>query len=167
MTVGDLLRREAASQTEEGEVIAKIMQAGHIVPSEITMRLLDKELRQPYNRAPAMLIDGFPRNIEQAQLFEANVAPCKFVVYFHCDEAEMRRRILSRARTSGRADDDDEVITARLKTYLEKTMPVIESYRKRDLVRSIDSNTGGPDFVYNSTRELFLTEFADTASATV
>lgn len=162
VVVGDLLRREAASGSEEGKIIAQIMQAGRIVPSEITMRLLKNILRLPANNKQAVLIDGFPRNMEQAKLFEISVAPCKFVLYFHCDAEEMRRRILYRARTSGRADDDDQVITKRLKTYIENTMPVIDFYRKRGLVQNIDSTTGGPDVVYNATKKLFLTEFVET-----
>lgn len=158
--VGDLLRREAARETRFGKSIAEIMQRGDIVPGEITMKLLKEELHSLVGRCSGILIDGFPRAMDQAKAFEDLVAACCFVLFFQCDESEMVMRLLRRGETSGRADDHAEVVRKRLRTFIEKTMPVVEYYRERGLLREVDSGNGDPDQVYLRTKELFHTKFA-------
>lgn len=153
--VGDLLRREAASETDLGRDVAEIMQRGDIVPGHVTMRLLRTELTSLADSCGAVLVDGFPRAMDQALQFEELIAECCFVLFFRCDEQEMVRRILKRGETSGRADDNEEVIRKRLRTFLEKTMPVVDDYRKRGLVQEIDSSSGSPDEIYVQTKTIF------------
>lgn len=157
--VGDLLRREAASGTELGRKVAEIMQRGDIVPGHVTMGLLRAELTRLAGACEAVLIDGFPRAMDQAREFEDLVAKCCFVLFFQCEEQEMVRRILKRGETSGRADDNDEVVRKRLTTFLEKTMPVVDDYRNRGLVKEVDSGLGNPEEVYVHTKSIFQNVF--------
>lgn len=150
--MGELLRAEAASGTERGLLIADTMKRGAIVPAEITMKLLRDALRIS---APAVLLDGFPRTLAQAELFESSVAPCRFALYFHCDADEMKRRLLTRGETSGRDDDNARVINMRFDTYNRQTMPVVHYYRERGLLREVDSTVGGPEDVFEITKTMF------------
>lgn len=155
--VGDLLRREAAGEAPIGKTIAEIMQKGEIVPGEVTMTLLNDELAKFGGSCDCVLIDGFPRAMDQAHAFEELVATCEFVLYFNCDESVMIRRLSKRAETSGRADDNEEVVKRRLQTFTKTTMPVIDYYRRRGLLREVDSAIGTPDEVYEYTKDLFRT----------
>jgi len=51
----------------------------------------------------------------------------------------MEERLLNRAKTSGRSDDNPETIKKRLDTYVNETMPVVEYYKKFDMVITIDA----------------------------
>jgi adenylate kinase family enzyme len=74
------------------------------------------------------LIDGFPRALDQAEAFETTIMPCKAVIFFDCPEEEMNKRLLKRGETSGRADDNEETIRKRFKTFLEQSLPVKDRY---------------------------------------
>lgn len=158
--VGDLLRREAARETPLGKRVADIMQRGEIVPGEVTMKLLKAELSALASVCQGVLIDGFPRAMDQAEAFESMVATCWFVLYFRCDEKEMVYRLLRRGKTSGRSDDTVEVVKKRLRTFLEKTMPVIEHYRERGLLREVNAGNGNAKEVYARTKVVFDVAFA-------
>lgn len=97
--------------------------------------------------------------MDQAVQFETEAAPCAFVLFFKCAPSVMVARLRARAQTSGRDDDAEAVFQARLATFDHTTMPVIEHYRKRGLLREVDAQTGGPDEVYKQTRLLFTQLF--------
>ena len=58
--------------------------------------------------------------------------PCRAAVYFHVADDTMVKRLLHRAKTSGRVDDNEETIKARLKTFNEHTTPVVDHYKKQN-----------------------------------
>lgn len=157
--VGDLLRREAQRDTDLGRSVADIMQRGEIVPGEVTMELLKDELGSLKGLCEGVLIDGFPRAMDQALAFEELVATCSFVLFFKCKEEEMYTRLLKRGETSGRADDIEEVIMKRMKTFIDKTIPVVEHYRDKGVLKEIDSGTGSVAEVYNRTKKIFTAAF--------
>ncbi len=152
--VGDLLRREALSGSAVGKEVAETIGRGDIVPGEVTIGLLRNALLERASFG-GVLVDGFPRAMDQALLFESAVTECEFVLFFKCGIEEMVSRLLKRGTTSGRADDNATVVQKRLQTYMEKTMPVVEYYRKKGLLREVDSNVGNADDVYTITRPLF------------
>ena len=93
--------------------------------------------------AAGFLIDGFPRQLDQALEFEKDIAKCKFVLYYECGEAELEKRLLKRGETSGRSDDNIESIKKRFKTFIETSFPVIEHFKDQDkchTVRRLESN---------------------------
>ncbi|KAG8501912.1 hypothetical protein CXB51_004762 [Gossypium anomalum] len=147
LSAGDLLRAEKNSGSENGIMIQNMMNEGKIVPSEVTIKLLQKAMLESGN--DKFLIDGFPRNEENRAAFEAVVRLClshffdaakiepEFVLYFNCPEKEMERRILN--RNQGREDDNIETIRKRFKVFLESSLPVIEYYKGKGKVREIDA----------------------------
>ncbi|XP_038680809.1 UMP-CMP kinase 3-like isoform X2 [Tripterygium wilfordii] len=117
-------------------MIQNMINEGKIVPSEVTIKLLQKAMEESGN--DKFLIDGFPRNEENRAAFEAvtKIEP-EFVLFFDCPEEEMERRILS--RNQGRADDNVETIRKRFKVFLESSLPVVEYYDAKGKVRKIDA----------------------------
>ncbi len=89
--------------------------------------------------------------MDQALKFEESVCPARFVLFFDVPEDVMQKRLLKRGETSGRADDNEESIKKRFKTFVETSMPVVEYYEKQARVVKIKAMEG-PDKVYALTR---------------
>nr|KAG5705890.1 hypothetical protein BaRGS_030780 [Batillaria attramentaria] len=89
------------------------------------------------------LIDGFPRNKDNLDGWNHvmnSVARVQRVIFFNCPEDVCVNRCLDRGKTSGRTDDNLESLKKRIQTYYESTMPIIEHYRKQNLVAEINAN---------------------------
>ncbi|WVZ17359.1 hypothetical protein V8G54_010341 [Vigna mungo] len=136
LSAGDLLRAEIKSGSENGTMIQNMIKEGKIVPSEVTIKLLQKAMKESGN--DKFLIDGFPRNEENRAAFEkvTGIEPA-FVLFFDCPEEEMERRLLS--RNQGREDDNIETIRKRFKVFLESSLPVINYYDAKGKVRKINA----------------------------
>ncbi|KAL0380009.1 UNVERIFIED_CONTAM: UMP-CMP kinase [Sesamum angustifolium] len=95
LSAGDLLRAEIKSGSENGTMIQNMIKEGKIVPSEVTIKLLQRAIQE--NGNDKFLIDGFPRNEENRAAFESvtGIEP-EFVLFFDCPEEEMEKRLLSR-----------------------------------------------------------------------
>jgi UMP-CMP kinase len=131
--VGQLLREEATLRRKEprGAYLEHLLSRGEIVPGHITIELLLDRCAAFSGKSGGILVDGFPRALEQAEAFErAAGASCAFAVYFACSEDVMISRLLERGRTSNRTDDNLETIQRRLITFRHTSMPVIEKYRQ-------------------------------------
>ncbi len=89
--------------------------------------------------------------MDQALHFEQSVCPSQFTLFFDCPEHVMQERLLSRGKTSGRADDNAESIKKRFKTFVETSMPVVDYFEKMGKVVRVDA-TAGPDVVYEEVR---------------
>ncbi|KAK3195277.1 hypothetical protein Dsin_026587 [Dipteronia sinensis] len=136
LSAGDLLRAEIKSGSENGTMIQNMIKEGKIVPSEVTIKLLQKAILE--NGNDKFLIDGFPRNEENRAAFEevTKIEP-EFVLFFDCSEEEMERRLLG--RNQGREDDNIETIRKRFKVFLESSLPVVQYYESKGKVRKIDA----------------------------
>ncbi|XP_039070911.1 UMP-CMP kinase 3-like isoform X2 [Hibiscus syriacus] len=151
LSAGDLLRAERDSGSENGNMIQNMMNEGKIVPSEVTIKLLEKAMLESGN--DKFLIDGFPRNEENRAAFEAitKIEP-ELVLVFNCPEEEMERRILN--RNQGRDDDNIETIRKRFQVFLESSLPVIEYYKAKGKVREIDA-TKSIEEVFEAVKVIF------------
>jgi UMP-CMP kinase len=89
--------------------------------------------------------------MDQALKFEASVCPSKFTLFFDCPEDVMQERLLNRGKTSGRADDNEESIKKRFKTFVETSMPVVEYFEREGKVVKIPA-TSGPEEVYEKVK---------------
>ncbi|XP_009339866.2 UMP-CMP kinase 3 isoform X1 [Pyrus x bretschneideri] len=151
LSAGDLLRAEIKSGSENGTMISDMIKEGKIVPSEVTIKLLERAMLE--NGNDKFLIDGFPRNEENRAAFEdvAKIEP-SFVLYFDCSEEEMERRLLG--RNEGREDDNVETIRKRFKVFQESSLPVIEYYNSKGKVQKIDARRPIEE-VYESVKAIF------------
>ncbi|KAI8809370.1 UMP/CMP kinase b [Cladochytrium replicatum] len=134
VSAGDLLREEVRLRPDSdlSRVIQDCMTNGKLVTSETIIPLLLQRIKaEPVDRV--ILIDGFPRNLTQANEFEsaAGLVP-DAVIFLSTDEKTMLARLLGRAQDgSGRADDNEETAKKRFAVFYEESVPVVESYRAR------------------------------------
>ena len=139
-----MLRAEQKTDSKDSELIKEYIKEGKIVPVEITCRLLLKAMEKE-GLEKKFLIDGFPRNKDNLDGWNkemkghANVVQ---VLFFEVPEDIMLARIMKRAESSGRSDDNEEAAKKRFKTFKEETMPVIQSFEKQKLVHKINANQG-------------------------
>lgn len=151
ISAGELLRREMSCNSESSAMIQKLMNEGRIVPSAVTVKLLQKAIESGEN--DKFLIDGFPRSEENRIAFEQTIgAEPNFVLFFDCPEEVMIKRVLN--RNEGRLDDNEDTIRARLETFKAVSFPVIEYYDKKGKVYKIDG-TGTADEIFERVRPIF------------
>merc|ERR1711993_217929 len=93
--------------------------------------LLAEAMIKKLPSSKGFLIDGYPREVSQGVEFEKDIAPCAQILYFEVSDETMTKRLLKRAETSGRADDNEETIKKRLVTFHEHSEPVIKHYASK------------------------------------
>ncbi|KAH7637595.1 adenylate kinase isoenzyme 1-like protein [Dermatophagoides farinae] len=138
LSTGDLLRDEVASGSSLGKELNTVMQSGKLVSNQQVLTLLKSAIEKNLSKSKGFLIDGYPREINQAIEFEKQISPCTMVFYFHCSDQVMIERLINRGKTSGRVDDNEETIRKRLQVFHENSDPILE-YLKTKLAK-IDSN---------------------------
>ncbi|AHK30019.1 adenylate kinase [Rhodococcus opacus PD630] len=128
ISTGDLFRANIGQATPLGLEAKKYLDAGDLVPSEITNNMVKARVGEP-DAANGFLLDGFPRTVDQAQALEAILAELNTkldaVLSFIVDEDVVVERMLAR----GRADDKEDVIRNRLRVYREETAPLLDYYK--------------------------------------
>jgi adenylate kinase len=132
VATGDMFRAEVAADSKLGREVGAIMARGDLVPDETTIAIIEKRLSEP-DASDGFVLDGFPRNLAQAQALDTmlgNIGRVLDAILFFAvsDEIGMERA-LSRAALEGRADDTREVIARRLEIYHRETEPIVEHYR--------------------------------------
>jgi UMP-CMP kinase len=146
LSAGDLLRAELQNPNSTvAPLIRSFMEKGQLVPSSITVQLLEQAMTQHAadgSKSPKFLIDGFPRSTENVQAWEENTAtshaPLALVLCLECPEEVLVGRLLERGQTSGRQDDTIDVIRKRFQTFKNESYPIIDQYG--DKVRRIASD---------------------------
>ncbi|WZY69542.1 probable UMP-CMP kinase 2 [Brassica rapa] len=151
LSAGDLLRREIAMHTKNGDMILNLIKDGKIVPSEVTVKLLQKELES--SNSSKFLIDGFPRTEENRVAFERIVgADPDVVLFFDCPEEEMVTRVLN--RNQGRVDDNITTMKKRLKIFEALNRPVIDYYKNKGKLYTINA-VGTVDDIFKQVLPIF------------
>lgn len=131
LSSGDLLRDEVASGSERGKALNAIMEKGDLVPLEVVLDLLAEAMLKRVATSKGFLIDGYPREQAQGVQFEQSILPCTKVLYFEVPDEVMVERLLHRAKTSGRVDDNEETIKKRLATFHKHSKPVVDFYKDK------------------------------------
>ncbi|MFL6142382.1 MAG: adenylate kinase [Labedaea sp.] len=143
ISTGDLFRKHINAGTELGKRVKGILDAGGLVPDELTIELVKERLAEP-DTEDGILLDGFPRNVRQADLLNKILSErdekLDVVVELQVNEDTLVRRLLAR----GRADDTEDVIRHRQQLYRSETAPLLDYYR--DLLVTVDG-TGDVDEV--------------------
>ncbi|KAK6195177.1 hypothetical protein SNE40_000655 [Patella caerulea] len=154
LSTGDLLREEVASGSERGKELTSIMERGALVPLDTVLAMLKDAMVAKAATSKGFLIDGYPRELEQGIRFEKEVRPAKVMLNFHVSDETMTERLLYRAKTSGRADDNEETIKKRLKTFHDSTQPVIDHFEKAGKVKTIKAE-GSVDEIFAQVQNVF------------
>jgi adenylate kinase len=131
IATGDLLRDEVSRQTPLGTEAKKYMDQGMLVPDEVVIGMISSKIDES-PEARGFVFDGFPRTTNQAEaldkLLEFKNTQIHLVLALEVPEADLIARLVNRGITSGRSDDNEEVITKRIKEYQSKTEPVARYY---------------------------------------
>tara|TARA_B100000700_G_C14938804_1_gene805708 strand:- start:4 stop:552 length:549 start_codon:yes stop_codon:yes gene_type:complete len=137
LSTGELLRQEVNSGSILGIQAAEIMNKGELVSDQLVLSIVEGRLS---GIKKGWLLDGFPRNITQAnsleKLLERINQPLEAVISIKISDEYLIKRLLAR----GREDDNKEVITNRLKIYREQTAPLIDLYTNQRILEGIDGN---------------------------
>jgi adenylate kinase len=140
VSTGDIFRNAIARKDPQAMEAQDLMQRGELVPDELIRDMLSKELTlllESSQDAKGLILDGFPRTVQQAGLLEALLKEhnLRFTgcLALEVDEEELVQRLLKRAQDQGRADDTEEVVRERMRVYREKTQPLEDYFKGKDL----------------------------------
>lgn len=132
-STGDILRAEIKAGTKIGLQAEEFISKGMLVPDDMIIGMLMKQIDGMNPQAPGMILDGFPRTVEQARQLEILLSQrnkeTSMLIDIQVDEQELINRLLLRGQISGRSDDNAETIQKRLQVYHEKTAPVHNFYK--------------------------------------
>ncbi len=141
ISTGDIFRANIAEQTPLGVEAKKYTDAGELVPDEVTNAMVKARLGES-DAAGGFLLDGYPRTAAQSEVLDEFLASrgesLDAVIELAVDESQLLERLAKRAAEQGRSDDTDEAIRRRLDIYRESTAPLIDYYRERGLLRTVD-----------------------------
>jgi adenylate kinase len=134
ISTGELLRAAVAAATPLGLKAKEVMAAGNLVSDEIVLGMLEERLGQP-DVVNGFILDGYPRNVAQANALDELLArlkqPVDVAVQLDVGTELLIQRLAGRAQAEGRADDSPDAVRNRLRVYTDQTAPVIDFYRSR------------------------------------
>lgn len=182
ISTGDILREISKEDSELGHYVFETLASGKLVKDEITYQLIQDRLSKD-DCKNGFIIDGFPRNLEQAIEYDKILANLGYtignVIYININEKTLEKRITGRricedcktifnindqasapqiesvcdncgGKLYQRNDDNLEAFQTRYQMYLEKTEPIIEHYRKQNVLHEVN----GEDTVENVFKEI-------------
>lgn len=140
VSTGELCRRAIYNNTHEGVIAKSYIDKGELVPDETIIDMLDSFLEKlPIDQG--IIFDGFPRTVAQAEalieIMQEHGTKVSVLLNLEVEREELLSRLLKRAETEDRSDDNMETIKKRLEVYEQQTLPVIEFYRQKRLYKPI------------------------------
>ncbi len=163
ISTGDILRANVAEKSPLGIQAKEYMDKGDLVPDELILDMVQKRLENP-DAQNGWILDGFPRTVTQAEEFvkklgftsnenQAEGEEAKNSNSFHVINLQVPDDILvARLLSRGRQDDNEETIKNRLQVYYQQTQPLIEFYKARQQLITVDGNHS-VDAVTNSLKQ--------------
>ena len=136
-STGDLLRQYIKDKKDGYEEIDNQMKEGKLISSETLMKVLKSYVVNSRNKK--ILVDGYPRNQENIDVWEKEMkddANVRAALYIEVSNEEMKKRILG--RNEGRADDNEATIAKRLDTFEKETKPIVSYFEKKGILIKID-----------------------------
>jgi adenylate kinase len=166
VNTGDIFRAECAAGTELGNKVKSIIDAGDLVPDELTSEIVRARLEQD-DTSQGFVLDGFPRTLAQAEaldrvLSEIDRGELSVVLDFGLPDELALERLLGRASVEGRSDDAPDKVQHRLDVYHRQTEPLVEYYRARDLLVPIHADRSVEDVFAEVQQVLSATEQASS-----
>jgi adenylate kinase len=166
VSTGDIFRAAVRSESELGRKVKGYLDAGDLVPDEVTIEIVGERLNHPDTRSRGFILDGFPRSVNQAKLLDELLDPTQLdmVVDLHIPTEDALARLAGRrvCSTCGaiyheskppkydwtcdncggevvqRDDDRDDAIRRRLQLYEAETAPLIDYYFERGMLVTVD-----------------------------
>lgn len=158
ISTGDIFRDHLKRETELGRKAKEFMNAGKLVPDELTVSLVvDRIGKSDCDRG--YILDGFPRNVKQGQALEAALKArgerVTAALNFDAPRETVIDRIAGRALKEGRVDDTPETVKKRLEVYDAETGPLTPFYAELGVLHEFDA-TGTIDEIYGDLRAKVL-----------
>lgn len=141
ISTGDLLRERMQVNDELGRKIKDVMDRNEFISDQIMWDLVAERLAQePINST--IILDGFPRTLEQAELFDQKITGSAYILKGMMELEAPEQVLIDRIKARGRneIDKDEAQIKKRMDDYQTKTQPVIDHYRNKGLYAAIDSD---------------------------
>ncbi len=155
VSTGDALRLAVEQKTSAGLEAKKYMDLGDLVPDEVVLRIVRDSLQK--SSKTGWILDGFPRNQEQAIALDSILAELgqnKYcTIYFEVSHSILIQRISGRFSDLGRSDDDPNIALNRLEIYKKQTEPLIKFYNYQKILRDIDGNQS-IEFIFTKVKEV-------------
>jgi adenylate kinase len=186
ISVGDIFRWNVQNHTKMGAQVRRIMAEGNLVGDDMAESVVRDRLTQ-HDWNFGFIIDGFPRNARQAEFFLESY-DMDGVIHLDLPDSEVRRRVLGRRLCAGcgmdynlvanspheagecdacggqlttREDDNEQALGVRLKDYHEKTNPVLDLFRRKEYVITVDARPGPQEIQQEIRHELGLPPLAE------
>ena len=168
VSTGDIFRKMTKTDTEESKLLSEYMMSGKLVPSELVNRIVRKVLLSG-DYKDGCILDGYPRNLKQAEYFIENIDTEISSVFFDVADEIIIKRIMGRyscqscgviynhyfdnpkidgicdhcgsSELTSRSDDDEKTVIARIEEYKKETLPLVEYYKRKG--RFFTVNAGG------------------------
>ena len=131
LSSGDIFREISKDERNLGEKVKKILNKGKLVDDVTTCEIFRKKLAENTYKA-GFILDGYPRTVKQSQIFDPGF---DLVFYLNISKKVSLERLLKRVRE----DDTPALIEARLVYYYKQTQPLLKYFKKRSIVREVDS----------------------------
>ena len=141
LSTGEFLRKEISDNTKLGKKISSVINSGELVSDIIVSDLIEKIISDSkyQNR---IVFDGYPRNLNQAKnldnLLKKYMQKIDIVLKLSVSLKTIKKRISERHGLEKRSDDNEEIAIRRFETYEKSTEPVIEYYKKLNLLKVVD-----------------------------
>jgi adenylate kinase len=164
ISTGDIFRENIKNSTDIGKIAKTFIDKGQLVPNDVTVEIVKERLEQEDCKNQGYLLDGFPRNVEQAIELD-KFSKIDVVLNIDVDFTKLIKRITGRrvcpkcgvsyhvTTLNGREtcevcqtplilrdDDNEETVTKRIEVYVKQTAPLIEYYEKQGKLLTVDGN---------------------------
>ncbi len=143
VSTGDMFRAAIAGRGPLGLKVEPILARGDLVPDELTIGLIRERLSEA-DAVPGFVLDGFPRNLAQAEALDALLddigRPLSLVFDFQLSDETCIERMQARAVAEGRPDDTPETMARRLAIYRDETEPLLARYRPTSKVVEVQAD---------------------------
>lgn len=145
ISTGELLRAELEAGGSKAAAISEFLAAGKLVPNDITVALLRNTMERLTRTTGKnnFLLDGFPRSLSNMEAWYecfGRESELPKMLYFECPYDVLEKRILGRAKYSGRSDDNVESLKQRFDTFKSETLPTVELFRAANKCVEVDTS---------------------------
>ena len=144
LSTGELLRREIKNKTQLGQQIVSIINSGNLVSDKVVSDLIEKYISDK-NYKNRLIFDGYPRNLIQVKNLETLLIKydqkIDIVLKLSVSLETIKKRISERRTLENRPDDNENIAIKRYETYEKSTKPVIEYYKKLNLLKVVNGES--------------------------
>ncbi|XP_010154397.1 PREDICTED: adenylate kinase isoenzyme 5 [Eurypyga helias] len=166
LSTDDLLQNELSSLSERSKLIKDIMESGEPVPGGIVLELLKEAMVSKLGDTKGFLLDGYPRELKEAEEFESKIGEPQLVFCLDCSAETMSHHLLMRNQSS-QESDNTETVKEEIESYYQASKPLIAYYERKTQLCKVDAEgTQGDVFLeFCKTIDSFLRREEEAAPA--